>query len=353
MSMAAAARSISLLVKVRNNPKATNLIDQPGEERTSFCRSSSSPAQSAWVTRAERSNILMLRVMTWISLRCGRRPARAVLVLIAAYFVLFAPAARRASRQYLRRALRREPVLRDVFRQVFSFAATIHDRVFLLNDRFDLFDIRLHGERLVEAGLEHGSGVLLVGAHLGSFEVLRAIGRGRNRGDLRMIMLMHEANARKINAMLGAINPQAMQDVIPLGQIDSMLLVREKLESGALVGILADRSLRQDGDRRISFLGAEAAWSTGPFRIAALLRLKVIFMAGLYLGGNRYDVHFETLADFSGIARAQRPAGIDAALLRYVALVEHYCHEAPYNWFNFFDVWETERSAGPAVPPVV
>ena len=43
-----------------------------------------------WAHTPERSNKLMLRVMTWISLRLGRRVARGVLHLIAAYFLLFA-----------------------------------------------------------------------------------------------------------------------------------------------------------------------------------------------------------------------------------------------------------------------
>ena len=30
---------------------------------------------------------------------------------------------------------------------------------------------------------------------------------------------------------------------------------------------------------------------------------------------------------------------IEAALRRYVALLERHCRAAPYNWFNFFDVW--------------
>jgi predicted LPLAT superfamily acyltransferase len=49
----------------------------------------------------------MLRVMTWISLRLGRAPARFVLAGISLYFLLFAPAAKAASRAYLRRALGR------------------------------------------------------------------------------------------------------------------------------------------------------------------------------------------------------------------------------------------------------
>ena len=54
--------------------------------------------QAEWVWRPERSNMAMLRLMTWISLRLGRRLARALLLGISLYFLIFAPAARQASR---------------------------------------------------------------------------------------------------------------------------------------------------------------------------------------------------------------------------------------------------------------
>ena len=57
-------------------------------------------------------------------------------------------------------------------------------------------------------------------------------------------------------------------------------------------------------------------------RAAALLRRRVIFMLGLYRGGNRYHVVFEPLADFSQPGRASAPAAIEAAIARYAALLE-------------------------------
>ncbi len=129
----------------------------------------------------------------------------------------------------------------DRFRQLMSFATTIHDRVFLVNDRFDVFDISIEGEELVLGALRAGNGAFLMGAHLGSFEVTRAI--GRRQPSLRVVMAMYEENARKVNAMLAAINPSAKPEIIALGHMDAMLKIRECLERGAFVGVLGDRSL--------------------------------------------------------------------------------------------------------------
>ena len=298
---------------------------------------------SFWAHRPERSNMLMLRIMTKISLTLGRSAGRVVLYGIALYFFLFAPASRRASKDYLGRVLGRQPHWRDGFRHVFSFASTIHDRIYVLNDRFDLFAIRVHGQEIIDAALAANRGALLMGAHLGSFEMLRAVARHHN--DIRASMAMYEQNAQKLNAMLAAISPLAGQDIIPLGQIDSMLRIGERLEEGGVVGILADRSLDHGQTRPIMFFGRLAYWPVAPFRMAAVVRRRLIFMTGLYGLGNRYDIHFEALADFTDIGPADREAAIDRAMHRYVAMLERYCRAAPYNWFNFFDFWEA-----PAAP---
>ncbi len=289
--------------------------------------------------------MLMLRVMAWISLRLGRRAGRVVLHLIAAYFLLFAPASRRASRNYLERALDRPPRWRDLYRHFFTFATTIHDRVYLVNHRFELFDVEVHGEDALLRLLAGGKGLFLVGAHLGSFEVIRAT--GRKSADLRVAMVMRQENARKINAMLAAINPEAMQDIIALGQVDSMLKVREHLDQGYAVGVLSDRTLGNDTLYPVQILGADANLPGGPLRMAALLRRPVVFMTGLYLGGNRYAIHFDPLADFSTVARDQSDAAVQGAITRYAALLDQYCREAPYNWFNFFDFWQPGPAAAP------
>lgn len=295
-----------------------------------------------WARTPERSNMLMLRIMTWISLRLGRRAGRIILHGIAAYFLLFAPSSRRASRTYLSRALNRPAHWRDLYRHFYSFASTIHDRIYLINQRFDLFDISISGQALLDNTTLTGTGTFLIGAHFGSFEVIHAM--GRQVPSLRVSMVMHEDNAVKINAMLTAINPAAAADIVGLGHIDTMLKVKARLDSGAVVGMLADRTLGDDATLPVSLLGHTAYLPAGPFRMAALLRQRMIFMTGAYLGGNRYQISFEPLADFTDIPTGQRGAMVNAAIIRYAALIEQHCRKTPYNWFNFFDFWQTPSS---------
>jgi predicted LPLAT superfamily acyltransferase len=284
--------------------------------------------------------------MAFLSLRLGRTLSRIPLYGIAIYFFLFAPNARRHARRYLRLALGRRPSARDRFRQILSFATTIHDRVYLISGQFEIFNITLEGEALVLAQSQTGRGALLMGAHMGSFEVMHSLGR-RQRG-LEVAMAMYEENARKINATLAAINPHLVSDIISLGRIDAMLNIAERLERGAFVGVLGDRTLGREPVQAVSLLGERAYLPTGPMRAAAILRCPVFFMAGLYRGKNNYHVVFERVADFSAIPAGARNVAVRSAIERYAAVLDQYCRSDPYNWFNFYDFWRTQDGVSSA-----
>ncbi len=310
-----------------------NTSQHDGSRRTAY--------QAGWTQRQERGNMTMLRLMTWLSLHLGRAFARIILPGISLYFLLFSPTSRAASRAYLGRVFGRKPTITELFRHIYCFASTIHDRVFLLGERFDLFQIDLEGIDVLDNVIAAGRGALLMGAHMGSFEVLRAVG-GQQPG-LKVGMVAYKENARKINAVLAAINPSAVQDIIPLGQIDSMLQVQACLDNGMVLGMLADRTLGGEPSISLRFLGENAKFPTGPMRLAAILRRPVLFMTGLYLGSNHYVIHFEKLADFTDVECTHRNAAIRSAVSAYATSLERHCRAAPNNWFNFFDFWQSKN----------
>ena len=277
----------------------------------------------------------VLRIAAWIARCLGRRLTRVLLGPVCLGFLILHAEARIASKHYLVRVLGYPPRMRDVLRHFFTFATTVLDRVFLLNDEAQRFDIAIHGGEIVEEILAQGGGCLLLGAHHGSFEVLRLV--GRQQPNLTVSLAMYEETGRKIGAALNAINPHLAPSIIGLGTPAAMIEIRDCLDQGGFVGMLADRTLQTDSPTRVGFLGDEAAFPTGPARLAALLRPPVVLMVGLFRGGNRYEIHFERLAAAS--AAKPDPAETLALITRYAARLEHYCRTAPYNWFNFFDFW--------------
>ena len=299
-----------------------------------------------WVRQPERGSLALLRVLSGVSLRCGRPVSRILLYLVIGYFWLRPGPAAVHIANFQRRALARRPTRRDLYWQLRAFATCTHDRAFLLNDRLADFAVEIANERLLVRILEQGRGCFLMGAHLGSFEMLRAV--GEQYPNVKVAMVMYPENARKLGAVLGAINPRHVPDIVPLGNIDAMLQVRARLDQGAFVGVLGDRTLGDEAVATLDFLGSPAQFPTGPWRAAALLRRPVVFFAGLYCGGNRYRIVLEQLADFSDVDAEDRESAIHAAMRRYVAILEELCRSHPYNWFNFFDFWHDQPDARPA-----
>lgn len=307
-----------------------------------------------WASRPERARRWAMRLAVRLAFLLGRRASRFVLVPICLWFLLFSPADRAASRRYLRRALGRDARLADVWRHFHTFGAVILDRMYLLAGQFGRFDVRVHGEDVVDVLRATGEGGLLLGAHLGSFEIIRFLGREKCETPVRLVM--YKEHARNLNSVLDAVDPACAMPVIALGTIDSMLQVQEALSAGEFVGMLADRNIEGEGTAPCTFFGEPARFPVGPFRLAAMLRRPLVLMVGLYRGGNRYDIHFEMLEDPStlrpstssgaqGSGQALLAPGrgreqiVREAMQKYAARLEHYCREAPYNWFNFYDYW--------------
>src|SRR5436190_2546575 len=136
-------------------------------------RAPSSHATS-WLRAPERGTAFALSVMIAICRLLGRGVTRLLLAPIVFYFVLFAPQARRASRDYLTR-LGRPPGFRAVYAHFLRFAHVTLDRLFFVLGRHRTFAITRTGRENLAALKEQRRGALLLGAHLGSFEAMRAM----------------------------------------------------------------------------------------------------------------------------------------------------------------------------------
>jgi len=292
---------------------------------------------TAWREAPERGTARGMALMAGLTLRLGRGATRCLLPPLCLYYYASSPTARHASREFLGRALGRKPGTRDVLRHYHAFASTLHDRLLLAAGRVGVLDIELSGTAQVENLLAAGRGCLLVGAHLGSFEALRALGRVHNRP---ISVVMHEENARKTQAVFSRLAPDLQQRVIASGQPETMLRISECLGRGEMVGMLGDRPIGAERSASLPFLGAPARFPLGPWLLAAVLGCPTALFFGLYHGGPRYEVVLEAFGPGERVPREQRDAAAEQALARYVARLEHYVRLAPYNWFNFYDFWQ-------------
>jgi len=305
--------------------------------------SCSAGATAHWTERPEGGGWFAVWLIRTIGLKFGRSAARSLLYPITLYFYFRRGAERRASYRFLERALGRRANVWDVLRHIHRFASTILDRVFLLADDFAAFDVRIHGldELVSRAGL--GKGVLLLGSHVGSFEVLRVA--AARTPEVKVCVVLDQQQSPALTQLLNAINPLVAQSVIDASRqgIDIVLAIGDAIGEGMVATLLADRARPRETTVLVDFLGGPAAFPVAPFRIASILRAPVVLCFGLYRGGNRYDLHFESFSEDLHLPRRNRDAEMRCVVQRYVSRLEHYVHLDPYNWFNWHDVWNAER----------
>lgn len=310
------------------------------------------PPNTQWASAGERGSKLALRFLLACVRTIGHGPLVVVLAPIAIYFVFFSRKARRSSKDYLRRIRRMrgeagEPGLRDVYRHIYSFSAAILDRFALWGGAIDDFDITLHGRDVMAPLVERHTGALLVGAHIGSFDVLRVIAR---EADIPVNVIMYSVNAERINAAFEELDPGAKVRVIDLdaGSTKAAFAVRQCIERGEFVAVLADRVLPRARSRvaHASFLGGPAAFPQGPFMLASVLRVPVILTIALRRGAWSYDAYLELISPGGAVGRGSRSSEIQKQIEHYAARLEHYCLMAPDQWFNFYDFWAGSDEAG-------
>ncbi len=306
-----------------------------------------------WIERPEGGNELALRWFIRFVLLVRRPIGRVLVVPITLYFLLRRGPERRASRSYLQRVTGKPASLWQVWRHLLHFAMVGLDRVYLLAESMDGYDIRSYGAEQLLAALAQERGVLLFGSHIGSFEALRVFSQLKPEVQVRAVLDVQQTPM--MTTALGYLNPALAAGIINARKdgAQTALAIKEALDEKALVTLLVDRARPGNTVLTADFLGEPAPFPTAPWLLAAMLKVPVVLCFGLYRGGNRYDLHFELFADLLTLQRGRRDADLQLVVQRFADRLAHHTRQLPYNWFNFYDFWQKEpSSAGTAADGV-
>lgn len=313
-------------------------------------------AAAQWAAMGEAGSMSAIRTMAWFHDTFGRRLSLALLYPITTYFFLRARDTRRASQEYLEAlhvsslsgtALGRAPTIRDSFRHFHRFAINLLDRMVMWGGDFRRFDVQHRGSEILLRLARDGTGGILLGAHLGSYDMPRVLAETYG---LTVNVVMFTEHAARINAFFEQLDSRSKIRVLNLdpNSIKAGFEIKACLDRGEFIGILADRVTPGGREHPVetTFLGRPAVFPLSPFLLGCVLGRPLLVSLCVRTGDARYETVVETLWEGERVPRSQCEPLARTLLERYVRRLEEQCRRAPYEWFNLYDFWASaERGA--------
>lgn len=298
-----------------------------------------------WAEIAERGSYAGLWILGLVYRLFGRRACIAAVSPVVLFFFLTGREQRRGSLSYLRRAheaglIAERPAMWLSFRHFLAFGSSAVDKLAAWTGNIRMDDVEGADDGDFAAAKATGTGAVVLTAHYGNPEVLRALATIGERW--RVTVLVHTVHAVRFNRLINAFSDSSLVRVIQVTSVgpDTAILLQEAVARGEWVVMAGDR-VPVTGNERISwapFLGEAAPFPQGPHILAALLKCPVYLLFCLR-DGPRHRIHFEKMAERIELPRKNREAALAASVADYAARLETHLRVAPLQWFNFFDFW--------------
>lgn len=276
----------------------------------------------------------------------GRRPTHAAMVVMSAFYLVFAKPHRDGVLAYLRRAnqagLPVRPGWLDAWRVFHRFACSIVDRFVLLAHGPRAFDIVHEDTARAKQELETRGAIFLT-AHLGNPD-LGATALQTVEYQRPVNILQYTAGDDPYMVLLrrylkGSQAPRIIS--LNAGEDLAALEVVRALRRGEIVAIKGDRVV-DERTASVELLGGTVRLPTGPFLLAALAKAPLFVLGCFHEGGGSYRVIAGEPWELRFSSRTERDADLARWAQRYARQLEDWVRRYPLQWYNFHDPWEGE-----------
>ena len=282
----------------------------------------------------------------------GREGAYVLLLFVVAWYVLLRPLVRKRSRFYLRRRFpRSNPFQRlwQCYRLCLALGQVLVDRAVLGILGSDRLDCRLTGWEQLRALLGEGHGLILVTAHVGSWQVGMA---SLEQLETSVSLLIHREEG-DVDRHFYEHGPGAApyRFIDPLGYLGGTLEMLQVLNKGEVLCIMGDRVMGGRSSRlSVAFLGGPVAVPFSPYKLASATGAPIAVIFPHKSGHDRYVLQVARIIRVPGnLGRSQdayRPYAV-----QFLEALEAFVQDHPFQFFNFFDMWTDPPPRDPEPSP--
>jgi KDO2-lipid IV(A) lauroyltransferase len=191
--------------------------------------------------------------------------------------------------------------------------------------------VTVHGWHNYEDALNKGKGVILVTAHLGSFDITAQILASHSVKTTVVVeaqepaaLFDHVTSLRKSNGLT----------FVPV-QPGVLSTIMQTLDRGETVGLVCDRDITRDGFKS-TFFGEETTIPVGAVRIAMRTGAAIVPAFNFRRNGSSYEAYVEPALDIIN-------DGDDAVannMQQLIGVMERFIRTCPEQWVVLSPIWE-------------
>lgn len=221
-------------------------------------------------------------------------------------------------------------------RHFYAFGTLLLERVAILNGLVRRFEFRFEQEQAIVAARGQGKGVILVTAHIGSWEVM---GHLLQRLKTPVTLVMYDGVSPAMRATMDRLSQgRSFQVLYTDGSPTSAAGILAALRRGEIVGMMGDRVL-SGRSVEVDFCGGRARFPVAPYVLAVTSGAPLLSVFALRTGRRRYALSAATTDAFAYADRRHKEADLARWAGEFARRLESVLREYPHQWGNFFAFW--------------
>lgn len=280
------------------------------------------------------------KIFVFLIRKFGLNAAYFLLIFVAFWFAIFSRKGSKAQFYFFRKRFNYSyfKSLISVIKNNFTLGQVLIDKVAILSGLKHKFTTEHTNSEVIENMIKNKTGGILVNAHVGSWEIAGQL-LERYNGKIYLVMLV--AEHEKIKEFVSSVTEKKIE-IIPITEDGSHLLkIEQVLEDKGIIAMHGDRFIEGAQTAKHKFLGEDALFPTGPFRLAAKYNVPISFATAFREKGRHY--HFFAMKPIyvkNPGSLKKRKEEINKSMKVYLSELEKMIKKYPLQWFNYYQFWE-------------
>jgi predicted LPLAT superfamily acyltransferase len=262
-----------------------------------------------------------------------------ILFFVSFYFIFASPVGTRASFELADRLGRGGNLWRRFFflwRHNYMYGTLLVDRFAIVAGKADRYTFE-RPDPAVIAPLEQGRGMIFLTAHLGSWDVMGQMLVVKR--SIPVNLVMHVGLQPELRALIE--RGRQFKVIETDGSPATAAALLERLSEGEIVAMMGDR-VHEAAGVEVEFLGGTVRIPAGPFALAAMARAPMVYAFAVRSGPRRYRFVAEPVGELRYTDRRNKQNDHKRWAQAFATRLEELVREDPFQWGNFFSVWETK-----------